>query len=73
MTGQAYWTLYAEGHNRTRRIVAGVYVTRLDALDAAQRLWKQGLKPARISGPDGEAIETAEIDRYGQEHPEAAD
>lgn len=73
MADRKYWTLYAEGPRRPRNFVAGVYATREAALDASQRLWKQSLHPTRIVGPSGEMIDTAEIDRYGQEHPEAAD
>lgn len=73
MADRKYWTLYAQGLHRPRHFIAGVYATREAALDAAQRLWKQSLHPTRIVGPAGEMIDTVEIDRYGREHPEAAD
>ncbi len=73
MAEREYWRLYAQGPRRPRNFAAGVYATREAALDAAQRLWKQGLHPTRIVSPQGEIIDTAEIDRYGQEHPDAGD
>ena len=73
MIDRDYWTLYAEGPHLPRHFIAGVHSSRASALDAAQRLWKQGLHPTRIVGPGGEIIDTVEIDRYGREHPDAAD
>lgn len=73
MADRAYWTLYADSRGGPRHFVAGVYDSREDALGAAQRLWKQGARPTRIVGPAGELVEVAEIDRYGSEHPDAAD
>ena len=73
MIDRDYWTLYAEGPHLPRHFIAGVHSSRASALDAAQRLWKQGLHPTRIVGPAGEVIDTVEIDRYGREHPDAAD
>lgn len=73
MTDCKQWTLHAAGPRRPRQFVVGVYATREAALDAAQRLWKQSLHPTRIVGPAGEMVDTAEIERFGQEHPDAAD
>lgn len=73
MTDRAYWTLYADSRGGPRHFVAGVYATREAALDAAQRLWKHGAHPTRLVAPNGETVEMGEIDRYGREHPEAAD
>lgn len=73
MADRRYWTLYVQGPRMPRNFVAGAYATREAALDASQRLWKQSLHPMRIVGPEGELVEQAEIDRYGREHPEAAD
>ena len=73
MNDRSYWTLYADGPRLPRHFIVGVHSSRESALEAAQRLWKQGLRPTRIVGPQGEIIDTLEIDRYGQEHPDAAD
>ena len=66
------WTLYATARGRTHP-PAKVYSSRERALDAAQRLWKQGLAPAYISGPAGEHISAEEIEKYGAEHINSAD
>ena len=73
MIDRDYWTLYAEGPQLPRHFIAGVHSSRASALDAAQRLWKEGLHPTRIVGPGGEIIDSVEIDRYVREHPDAAD
>lgn len=68
-----YWTLYATRPAGRERIMAGVYDSREDALDTAQRLWKHGLRAAAIVGPNGEKVGIDEIERYGAGHIDSSD